>query len=643
MKAGRYLVTFRRHWAYPYVLAVVLALTGLALRVPFGRTLAPFPFVTFYPAVLLAVGLSGKRAGITCAVMSACLAWLFILAPDARTLQAIFPTGGVGFTGFAAACAIGIWIVGRLRAREGKLKETAAGLDALIENAPIGFAFVDRDGHYVRVNEVMAAVNGLSMAEHIGRSCDEAAPDVAAVLKPAVAQVFSTGNAISGLELEGRSAVHAGETRTWLATVFPVRGADGCVVHAGVTVNDITDRKRGETAVRQSNAALEGAVRDAQAALTQAQKMEAVGQLTGGIAHDFNNLLGAMLGNFDLIRRKADNPQMVLRFADMGLQAAERGTRLTAQLLAFSRVQRMELRPVAVGEILTGMRELLERTLGPMIRLTLDVRAEGLRVMSDPTQLEMAVLNLAINARDAMPEGGDLTLSATSVSLVEPDAELPAGTYAEIVVVDTGEGMDESVASRAFDPFFTTKEVGKGTGLGLSQVYGIARQGGGTARIESAAGKGTRVRILLPLIAREDAQAGMTGGGTAANRQRRPARVLVIDDDTLMRETLSEALQALGHAVTAASGGTEGLELLAREAHDVIILDFAMPGMNGADVAAHAAKIRPGVPIVFSTGYSNTTAIEAVAGSDAIVLRKPFMIETLDQTIGAVIGAASQE
>jgi CheY-like chemotaxis protein len=329
---------------------------------------------------------------------------------------------------------------------------------------------------------------------------------------------------------------------------------------------------------------------------------------------------------------------MVRRFADMGLQAAERGTRLTAQLLAFSRVQRMELKPVAVADILNGMRELLERTLGPMIHLRLDIHAEGLRVMSDPTQLEMAVLNLAINARDAMPDGGDLTLTARPLTLKAPDAELPAGAYAEIVVADTGEGMDETVASRAFDPFFTTKEVGKGTGLGLSQVYGIARQGGGGARIESRPGEGTRVRLLLPLIAREDTAAGADEGGNVGADQRRLAKVLVIDDDALMRETLSEALRALGHTVTAASGGREGLHLLQHEAHDVVILDFAMPGMNGADVAAEAVKIRPGVPIVFSTGYSNTTAIEAAAGSDAIVLRKPFMIETLDRTIGAVLG-----
>jgi CheY-like chemotaxis protein len=272
-----------------------------------------------------------------------------------------------------------------------------------------------------------------------------------------------------------------------------------------------------------------------------------------------------------------------------------------------------------------------------MIRLDMDIGAEVLRVMSDPTQLEMAVLNLAINARDAMPEGGRLTLSAHRVPLIQ-DAELPPGDYAEITVTDTGEGMTEAVASRAFDPFFTTKAVGKGTGLGLSQVYGIARQGGGTARIDTAPGRGTSVRLLLPLLAPEAAGAG-AGDGAAGEgmRTRKVARVLVIDDDALMRETLARALETLGHEVIVAAEGMEGLSVLEHEAPDVIILDFAMPGMNGAEVASAAAGIRPGVPIVFSTGYSNTTAIEAAAGPDAIVLRKPFMIDTLDRTIEAVL------
>ncbi|WP_443750736.1 response regulator [Asticcacaulis solisilvae] len=638
MNAGRQLLTLRRHPAFPYGLAAGLALLALAVRIPFGQALLPFPFLTFYPAVLLAAVLNGRRAGVACAVLSGILAWLFVLPPEQQHFRALFPTGGVGFTGFAVTTGLSIWLLGRLRSREGLLKETASGLDALIENAPIGFAFIGRDGRYVRVNMVMARVAGLSMAEHIGRTPEEAAPDMAAPIRAAVDRVLTSGEAEAGIELEGRSAAFGGETRTWLASVFPVRGAEGQVAMAGISAIDITDRKRGETAVRQTNAALEGAIRDAQAALTQAQKMEAVGQLTGGIAHDFNNLLGTMVGSFDLIRRKSDNPAMVTRFADMGLQAAERGTRLTAQLLAFSRVQKLEVRPVAVSSVLRDAQALLERTLGPMIRLQMDIDPEELRVLSDATQLEMAVLNLAINARDAMPDGGGLTLSARRLKIGH-DAELAPGDYAEITVADTGEGMSEAVASRAFDPFFTTKAVGKGTGLGLSQVYGIARQGGGTARIESAPGQGTKVRLLLPLVAPEAVVPGAGDAGAGEDTgARRAARVLVIDDDALMRETLAEALQTLGHEVTVASEGEEGLNWLKREAPDVIILDFAMPGMNGAEVASAAAGICPGVPIVFSTGYSNTTAIEAAAGRDAIVLRKPFMIETLDRTIGAVLG-----
>jgi signal transduction histidine kinase len=225
----------------------------------------------------------------------------------------------------------------------------------------------------------------------------------------------------------------------------------------------------------------------AEEALRQAQKMEAVGQLTGGIAHDFNNLLGAVMGGFDLIRRRADDPERVRRLAESGLEAAERGARLTSQLLTFSRSQRLELKPLIVSDLVRNLGDLLARTLGPMIQLRFDLEAEQQPVLSDPTQLEMAVLNLAINARDAMPDGGTLTL-ATRRRMVEGDAELAPGCYVELEVGDTGVGMAPEVAARALDPFFTTKGVGKGTGLGLSQVYGMARQP--AAPCGSKAGRG---------------------------------------------------------------------------------------------------------------------------------------------------------
>lgn len=357
---------------------------------------------------------------------------------------------------------------------------------------------------------------------------------------------------------------------------------------------------RDVTAQKEAAAELD----QAQEALRQAQKMEAVGQLTGGIAHDFNNLLAAVLGGFNLILRKPEDTERVRRIAERGLEAAQRGAKLTGQLLAFSRAQRIELKPLVVTDVVEGMADMLSGTLGPMVRLNLALNPTSVPVMSDATQLEMAVLNLAINARDAMPSGGSLTISTTSHA-VDRDAELAPGDYVELVVADTGAGMPPEVAARAFDPFFTTKGVGKGTGLGLSQVYGIAKQAGGTARIESESGRGTTVRIFL-----KTTEAPMDV--SARTREAVPiapgpvATVLAIDDDVHARGFLADSLDALGYRVIEAEDGPSGLAELERSRPDLMIVDFAMPGMNGAEVAKAALARVPNLPIMFASGYADT-------------------------------------
>jgi PAS domain S-box-containing protein len=400
-----------------------------------------------------------------------------------------------------------------------------------------------------------------------------------------------------------------------------LRDGEGRPVGAYQFVSDVTERLQQQTRLKE-----------AEAALAQAQKMEAVGQLTGGIAHDFNNLLGAVVGSFDLIRRRPGEVERVKRYAEAGLQAAERGAKLTAQLLAFSRAQRIETRPVVVSELVREMRDLLDRTLGPLVKLVIDLHADG-TVLSDPTQLEMAILNLAINARDAMPDGGNLTVRTRPVH-IENDLELEPGDYIELSVIDTGIGMTADVAARAFDPFFTTKDVGKGTGLGLSQVYGIARQAGGTARIESRPGVGTTVRICLRkthavAVERNDEE-------KSAAQPMRSAIVLVIDDDPDLRRVLTASVEALGYAVVEAADGPSGLALFDRVAPDLIVVDFAMPDMNGAEVARAARERRPDLPIVFASGYADTEKIQRVAG-DATVLRKPFGLSELQTVLAEAL------
>ncbi|MEO7241254.1 MAG: response regulator [Sphingomicrobium sp.] len=383
------------------------------------------------------------------------------------------------------------------------------------------------------------------------------------------------------------------------------------------------DRLTGEMAERKR----------AEEALRQAHKMEAVGQLTGGIAHDFNNLLQTVTGSLDMIARQP-TAEKVAKWAQLGLRAAERGARVTAQLLAFSRTQKLELRPCVVGPLLSGMRELLGSAVGPTVDVTLDVaEGEAVQVLADPTQIELAVLNLAINARDAMPGGGTVAI-ATRRTALTGDPELPDGRYLCIVVSDDGTGMTEDVRDKAFDPFFTTKQPGQGTGLGLSMVYGVAKQSGGRAELTSAPGTGTSVSILLREI---DGVAHAAAAPAAQPVDSAPMSILLVDDDEDVRMTTSAMLQALGHHVVEVGSGAEALGQLDAFEPQLVILDFAMPGMDGAETAARLRQQRPGLPILFATGFGDSEAMVAAVGADSPVVRKPYAIGDLAAAIQAAL------
>jgi len=297
----------------------------------------------------------------------------------------------------------------------------------------------------------------------------------------------------------------------------------------------------------------------------------------------------------------------------------------------------MELTPLYVCDIVKSIEELLARTLGPMIRLQFELNQSPVPVLADATQVEMTILNLALNARDAMPDGGDLFIG-TAVRHIGADAELKTGEYVELYVRDTGFGMDETTLRRAIDPFFTTKPIGKGTGLGLAQVYGSARQAGGTVRIESKLGQGTTVRVFFP---RTELQATARNGMLASLAEARGAgRLMLIDDDEDLRGVISSALNALGYDVTAAPDGPSGLKALGTERPDALIVDFAMPGMNGAEVAKMAREMWPALPVVLASGYADTDAIERAIGKDAKLLRKPFRMDELLDAVSEVCAAA---
>ena len=368
----------------------------------------------------------------------------------------------------------------------------------------------------------------------------------------------------------------------------------------------------------------------AEHALVQMQKIDAIGQLTGGIAHDFNNLLQAIDGNLELIGRSPDRADKVARWAGNARQAVDRGSRLASQLLVFARVQQLEPTSVHVNQVIQGMDELLDRSVGPQVEVTLDLTEEPTTVHSEPTQLEMALLNLAINARDAIAGGnGKLTISTSRASGDELPASLEPGSYVRISVVDNGTGMSPEVAGRAIDPFFTTKEVGKGTGLGLSMAYGFARQSGGSLEITSEEGVGTRIDIYLPAVeavAGEplDAASETTGGSNFDMAGPRSGRITIVDDDDGVRTIMADMLSANGFDVESFASPQEALEKADWAASSVVVLDLVMPGLTGAELAERIRAEHPDKRIVFVTGFAGSTSLDSLKGANNKVLRKPF-------------------
>jgi signal transduction histidine kinase/CheY-like chemotaxis protein len=367
--------------------------------------------------------------------------------------------------------------------------------------------------------------------------------------------------------------------------------------------------------------------------LNQLQRLEAVGQLTSGVAHDFNNLLTVVLGNIGFIEKglaaASVDGKLVQRLGYMRA-AAERGAKLTDQLLSFSRRQRLEPRPLDLSQIIEGMRDLIQSTMGGSIRIDVKLRRDLWPALADPTQLELAVLNLAINARDAMQVGGSLRVETSNVTLAEPNTpeEPPAGEYVSICVCDTGTGMTPEVRTKVFEPFFTTKEIGKGSGLGLSQVLGFAKQSGGGVRIDSIVGEGTTVHIFLPRATAKVSHAPEVVVSAPDDGALEGAMILLVDDDAAVREVTCAILRELGYLVVEAGSGASALELLAqRPSVDLMLVDFAMPGMNGAEVARLARAVRPTLPILFVTGYADRAALVDI--NDTQIIGKPFANDEL--------------
>ena len=419
--------------------------------------------------------------------------------------------------------------------------------------------------------------------------------------------------------------------------------------------SDITSRKTAEARLRQVNETLEERVKQRTAELEQAhravlgeieqreraeeqfrqaQKMETIGQITGGVAHDFNNLLMAVLANLDLLRKHVPDDARLMRLIDGAMQGARRGATLTQRLLAFARRQELRIEAKTLVEVVRGMHELLERSVGPQIELRIELPPVVAPSLLDTNQIELALLNLVVNARDAMPEGGLLTIRVDECETVE-SGDLQPGRYVRLSVRDTGLGMDSETLGRATEPFFSTKELGKGTGLGLSMIQGLALQLNGALRLSSEPGKGTLAELWLPVTAAVAVNAPAVVESSTGEDATPRMTILVVDDDPLIAMSTVGMLEDLGHQVIEASSGPAALAILRNGSNvDLMITDYSMPKMTGMQLAAAARLLRPGLPILLATGYA-----ELPPGSDLELprLAKPYMQETVAAEIAKLL------
>jgi len=542
-------------------------------------------------------------------------------------------------------------------------------LEDLYENAPCGYLSLRPDGRIHKVNQTFATWLGYEKVGLIGRRWLD--------LLNIAGKIYYETHFAPLLRMQGSFHEVALDLVTQVGTPLPVlvnanerRDAAGQVLFTRITVFNAKDRRRYERDLRDAqaradkaasalqalNAHLEARVTEAVAerlkaeeALRQSQKMEAIGQLTGGVAHDFNNLLTVMIGGVDAIVRQVErlpkSPEIarIRRSADMALHGARRAATLTARLLAFARRQPLAPKVIEPNRLISGLADLLQRTLGETVTLE-TVSGAGLwRALADPSELENALVNLCVNARDAMPEGGRLTIETSNAyldeayvaTILEPVAP---GQYVMVAVTDTGHGMTPDILAQVFEPFFTTKEVGKGTGLGLSQVYGFVRQSGGHVRIYSEVGQGTTIKLYLPRVtenvseeARDSPNRKVDGGGEI---------ILVVEDHEEVRAFSCGVLRELGYQVLEATTGRHALEILQRTSDVALVFtDVVLPdGMDGRALAEEMQRRRAGLKVLFTTGYTRNAIVHnGRLDADVEFLGKPFTFSDLAAKVRSML------
>ncbi|TWI55590.1 PAS domain S-box-containing protein [Pseudomonas duriflava] len=616
-----------QHWSMPvrYLAATLIVIVSTLIR--FKIPVLGLPYLLYIPFLMLISFVLGLGPGLYATVLAALSAAYLLLPPSfSFELTAENWTGNALFIvvsfSIVAVCAVLrhslIHLQGFADTLERRVETRTRERDQIWQVSPDMVCTANRSGHLIEFNQAWSKVLGWSEEELRSLSIWERIhPD----------DIENTSHVLASLKegenvfrFENRCARQDGQYG-WLSWNAVVRDN---VLYA--TVRDVTAEKEQAEALR-----------NAEELLRHSQKMEAVGQLTGGIAHDFNNLLTSITGSLEMIQMRLAQGRLdaIKRYVQAAQTASHRAASLTHRLLAFSRRQTLDPSPTQANGLIEGMHELIERTAGPHICVETVLARDLWPTLCDPNQLENALLNLFINARDAMPNGGQLTIRTSNMRIDQSLAkhyDMAVGEYVAISVTDNGVGMTPDIVARAFDPFFTTKPIGMGTGLGLSMIYGFAKQSGGQARIESEAGQGTTIWLYLPRCENERQGEHLQPQLLSAPRSGTGETILVVDDEPMVRALIVETLAELGYQMIEAEDGPSGLQILqSGRPIDLVISDVGMPGgMNGRQMADAARQTRPDLKVLFITGYAENAAVgNGNLEPGMHVMTKPFAMEML--------------
>lgn len=509
-----------------------------------------------------------------------------------------------------------------------------AELQQIYASAPIGHGFLDENLRYLRVNDALAAFNDVPADRHPGRHITEIlSPEVTARLIPILNEVLTTGKPLTNLEFQGPRARGSDELRHVRASFYPVQLGELRGLHG--VVEDITAEKKAEEELKR-----------VETQLRHALKMEAVGRLAGGVAHDFNNLLMVITSYTEMLLQQLEGDSGHARKLRAIAGAAQRAARLTKELLAFSRKQPMQVQVLELDPLVQNFEHLLRSALREDIDLLLETDSKNARIKIDPSQLEQVLMNLAVNARDAMPNGGRLAIHTVTRNFDHEEIRsvfsIPLGEYAEISVSDSGCGISPEIQSKIFDPFFTTKEHGRGTGLGLAMVYGIVKQSGGYIEVQSAENQGTTFRIWLPTTSATSSQPLVP----ATSPQKGNGTILLVEDESTLRQAICESLTALGYRVLEAADGIDALAIVERgdTAIDLLLTDAVMPNLGGWELIQRLRASHSQIKAVLMSGYANSTSptIFGEESTGVVFLQKPFAQAELAKAVQQALGSTLQ-